>query len=256
MNIKMIVMDLDGTLLRSDKTISEYTIQALKKCQARGVKIGIATARTNVISQKYVDMMDADFHIYHGGATGEAAGEVLYNKMLDKHAASKVIDTLIPLSELLTCEAACGYFYNEHHNHVDRLESNGLRAIQTNFSTWSNIDVFKISAKISKEDACKIVDGIDDVEAIPFHGELEVRFAHKDATKLKALEAVAGHYNISLASIAAFGDDYNDVEMLAACGYGVAMANGIDLAKDAAKFVTFATNDEDGVAKWLEENVG
>jgi len=215
MSIKMIVMDLDGTLLRSDKTISEYTIKALKKCQAQGIKIGIATARSNVISQKYVDMIEADFHIYHGGTVAVADGNIVYSKMLDKDIAARVINALIPFDDALTCEGAYEYFYNRHHSEVDWLEKSGLDVTQTNFSTWSNIDVFKISAKISKEDACNLVDEIDDVEATPFHGEPWVRFAHKDATKLKALEMVASHYNISLASIAAFGDDYNDVEMLA-----------------------------------------
>ena len=52
----------------------------------------------------------------------------------------------------------------------------------------------------------------------------------------------------------AFGDDYNDIEMLRDCGIGVAVANAIPEVKTAADYIC-DTNDNDGVAKWLEERV-
>jgi len=77
---------------------------------------------------------------------------------------------------------------------------------------------------------------------------------HRDATKWTGVLAVAKHWGIAIENIAAFGDDYNDVEMLAKAGFGVAVANGIDEAKATARYVC-GTNDEDGPARWLEEYV-
>lgn len=72
--------------------------------------------------------------------------------------------------------------------------------------------------------------------------------------KWNAIKRLSTNFEVSSADIAAFGDDYNDIEMLQNCGIGVAVANALDEAKAAANFVC-GSNDEDGVARWLEENV-
>jgi hydroxymethylpyrimidine pyrophosphatase-like HAD family hydrolase len=77
---------------------------------------------------------------------------------------------------------------------------------------------------------------------------------NKNARKRNAVIALATEFGVSLAEVAAFGDDYNDIEMLRECGAGVAVANAIDEAKAAADYICDA-NDNDGVAKWLERNV-
>lgn len=60
------------------------------------------------------------------------------------------------------------------------------------------------------------------------------------------------YLDISLKDICAFGDDINDIEMIEHCGYGVAMANALDIVKEKADFVTLS-NEENGVAKVLDE---
>jgi len=77
---------------------------------------------------------------------------------------------------------------------------------------------------------------------------------NQKATKWNAVQTVAKHFNIPISDIVAFGDDYNDVEMLRECGNGVAVSNAIDEAKSVANQMC-DTNENDGVAKWLEENV-
>ena len=73
-------------------------------------------------------------------------------------------------------------------------------------------------------------------------------------TKGNGVKDLASFFFVQAAEIVAFGDDFNDVEMLREYGIGVAVANAIDEAKAAADY-TCDTNDNDGVAKWLEENV-
>jgi hypothetical protein len=77
---------------------------------------------------------------------------------------------------------------------------------------------------------------------------------HKDATKGKAIAALAKFWGIPPKLIAAFGDDYNDIDMLRDCGAGIAMGNAVKAVKDTAKYIC-DTNDNDGVAKWLEGHV-
>jgi hydroxymethylpyrimidine pyrophosphatase-like HAD family hydrolase len=77
---------------------------------------------------------------------------------------------------------------------------------------------------------------------------------NKNARKQNAIKEIAKHFGLTLFEIAAFGDDYNDIEMLRECGFGVAVANAIDEVKAAANYVC-GDCDNDGVAKWLEENL-
>ena len=77
---------------------------------------------------------------------------------------------------------------------------------------------------------------------------------HKDATKAKAVAELAQYWNISKSDVVAFGDDYNDLDMLSFSGISVAMGNAVDELKIVADFICLG-NDEDGLAKWIEEHV-
>jgi hypothetical protein len=77
---------------------------------------------------------------------------------------------------------------------------------------------------------------------------------NRAATKWNAIRQLAEHWDIPTANIIAFGDDWNDIEMLHHCGTGVAVANALEQAKAAANAVC-ASNDEDGVAQWLQQHV-
>jgi len=77
---------------------------------------------------------------------------------------------------------------------------------------------------------------------------------NRKATKWEAVKLLANHFNISTDEVVAFGDDYNDISMLHECGIGIAVDNALDEVKAVADY-NCDTNDNDGVAKWLEENV-
>ena len=81
-----------------------------------------------------------------------------------------------------------------------------------------------------------------------------VQAQQKAATKEKAIEELCRHLNIESSQIAAFGDDFNDIGMLKLCGKGIAMENAIEEVKNAADQVC-ASNEKDGVAKWIEDNL-
>jgi len=87
-----------------------------------------------------------------------------------------------------------------------------------------------------------------------YTGEDFYRFANRDALKWNAAAAIAEYYKFSTDEFIAFGDDKNDLEMLAKCGTGIAVKNAIDEVKAAAKYIC-DTNDNDGVAKWIEERI-
>jgi hydroxymethylpyrimidine pyrophosphatase-like HAD family hydrolase len=100
----------------------------------------------------------------------------------------------------------------------------------------------------------KVADALPDSLYIEMSENTVGMIMNKDAKKDRAIKRLAEHFGCSLSDVVAFGDDYNDISMLSVCGVGVAVANALDEAKAAADYVC-DSNDNEGVAKWLEENV-
>jgi len=114
---------------------------------------------------------------------------------------------------------------------------------------------YKIVAEIfNRETATEIGNKYSECSVIQFSGEHWHRFARKEAEKMAAIRVIAGDEKFGIDEIAAFGDDYNDLEMIRKCGTGIAMANGIDEVKQAADYIC-GSNNEDGVGRWIEKNI-
>ena len=235
MPIKMIVCDLDGTLLRTDKTVSKYTLDMLNKCRGLGIKFAIATARNILEAAPCLDILSPDALIYQGGALAVIGGETIYSVTLSASSAEAIIAGL------------------QGRDDVERITSGGEDFHITGFAGRFPDGLHNISARLGNPlgDFSK---NLPDVGIIQYRDENLVRFAHKDATKWRAVQAAAAYFGISTAEIAAFGDDSIDIDMIQGCGVGVAVGNAIPEVKAAAGYVC-GTNDNDGVAKWLEEYV-
>jgi len=260
MKTELITVDLDGTLLKSDKSISKYTVDIFRECQARGIPIIFATARSPASILRFLDMIPADGIIANGGATAEftdefGIGREIYRAVLDIKTANEIIRRFLKLQPEIDISVETNETF--YHNYPSGL----LREMPESFARYhvftqelSDPFVHKITVKIDRKSAFEIAADFPDVGVIPFFGEPWVRFAHINATKWKALSALADYLGINPKHIAAFGDDYNDIDMLENCGISVAMDNAVPEAKAAAEFIT-SSNDNDGVAAWIEKNI-
>jgi phosphoserine phosphatase len=89
--IKMIVMDLDGTLLNDDKDVSSYTVSILKKCKETGIKVVIATGRSRLQAEKIIDLIKPDFSILNYGALIlNENKDIIYNKLLSLETQDEI----------------------------------------------------------------------------------------------------------------------------------------------------------------------
>jgi len=247
--IKMIVTDLDGTLFRSDKTISEYTEKTLSRCRDAGIKVVYATGRSGSDSAINSDYFDARINM--NGAIAKVGESVIYQRTIPYGVAR---------SFLMSCDKR-GFRVT--------LQSENMH--YSNFAVsdvWSWINNYEIvNFKKHNIDGQKIylvglapVD-LDFISSI-LPTELYMVMANdgllmimnKEATKSKALSAVSDYWGINLPDIVAFGDDLNDIDMLSIAGVSIATSNAFDEVKAVADHIC-KSNDDDGVAKWLEENV-
>jgi HAD superfamily hydrolase (TIGR01484 family) len=133
---------------------------------------------------------------------------------------------------------------------------------------WSYITSFEIvdfdKHNMDAEKLYILINNSDDIAFIRKHlpGDLYLSVSrdnmamvmHKEATKSKAVAALVEYWGVNQLEIVAFGDDINDIDLLQYCGIGIATANALDEVKAVADCIC-DTNENDGVAKWLEENV-
>ena len=252
-NISIILSDLDGTLFRNDKSISEYTKETIRRAQANGILFGICTSRAKVNAIKFLEGIEPDILITNGGGIVYYQDKKIYNCEFSVEEVRKLIAAAFEVfgkDVILSAD-------NEH-----ALYSNSKEELGDKFWTFNDFLDFQEPCmkmcieSLDKEKVEKVasVIGLENVDYLPFSDIPWYKLSKKAATKEKAIEELCCHLNITSSKIAAFGDDFNDIGMLKLCGKSIAMENAIEEVKQAADEVC-ASNENDGVAKWIEENL-
>lgn len=254
MDEKVLLFDLDGTLLRSDKTISERTLSVLKKCREKGILIGVSTSRGEKNSLRFIEKLCPDILIASGGAFVTYKGQYIYK------AEFSVEETqhMIALARQI-CGADCEITIDTLHEHYwnYKIDPNIADAswgvsIYTDYTDFTQKSL-KICVEIfDSEKAVKLSECLPDCDCVKFVDGDWYKFTKKTATKEQAILKLCEACDITVESIIAFGDDLVDIGMLKLCGTGIAMGNALQEVKKIADIV-IGTNDEDGIAQWLEE---
>lgn len=247
MNIKTVVVDLDRTLLHTDKTLSPYTVQILKECKNNEIKIMVATARPLRTVKQYCQMIDFDAMVVSNGARVICKNQRVENEICPKRA-ERLLNALNSYSDLrITLETGDCAYSNKPIEDYETILSDNLADI-------AKLEgVLKILVHIDGEDTLEIVkqELSEDLYYTIAHGYL-MQIMNKSATKWNGIKTMLDMVNVSPEETVYFGDDYDDIEPIKMCGIGVAVSNGIDEVKAVADYVT-KNNDSDGVARFIEQ---
>lgn len=253
MEIKMIVTDLDGTLLNAKKELSERSIQTLHKCQAQGIIVTIATARYWIGAESYIDMLAPDYEITTDGTLIHRADKMIYSCGFDIETTNQLIQMILEANQDAKITVAAGKRVYWNSLHIS--ESKKLRkAVYHDYSQPLPEAANKIAANLPSKEAAEAIAAKADCRVIAYRQENLYGFISGKAGKLQAIQSLACRLNISMDEIAAFGDDRNDIEMLKACGLGIAVSNAIPAVREAADKITLSHN-EDGVAAFIESEI-
>ena len=252
-NISLVLVDLDGTLFHNDKSISEYSKQIIKKIQEKGIQFGICTSRAYINAYKFLEGIKPDVFISNGGGMVRIGEEKIYSCQFSVDEVRTLIEAAFRI---------CGPEIIMSADNEEGLYSNSKEELGDKF--WTYIDFLEFRApamkiciqSLDKEKVSQIAASIgqDKIDYLPFSDIPWYKMTLKEATKEKAIEALCSKLNIQAKEVAAFGDDFSDIGMLKLCGYGIAMDNAIDEVKKIASG-TCLSNEEDGVAHWLEEKL-
>lgn len=253
---KLIVTDLDGTLLRNDKSLSEYSAEAFKKCKEQGILTAIATARGHTNARQYISALNPDILISGGGALIQYGEKTIYRCGFSKEETAEIIGKALALTDNgceITVDTIDSHYWNYKQDpHI--LSPDWGEVIYTDYSDFCE-EALKICVETDDENIIRtIAESVKGCDCARFSEGNWYKFTKAAATKENAVGIIAEKLNISLENIAAFGDDFVDIEMLRLCGTGVAVENAIAEIKEIADYVT-ESNERDGVARFIEGNI-
>ena len=250
---RLLLFDLDGTLLCSDKTISKRTLDVLKKCREKGIWIGVSTSRSRQNIQSFLGELQPDILITSGGALVECNHQYIYQNGFSKEETKRMIDTARGV-----CGADCEITIDTINSHYWNYKTDPKKqdqswgdSIYTDFKNFEEESLKMCVEIFDQKQAEQLQAQLKDCDCIRFSDGYWYKFTKKEVTKEKAIQNLCAVCGIQTEEIIAFGDDYADIGMLKLCGKGIAMGNAIDEVKVEADLV-IGSNDKDGIAEYLE----
>lgn len=265
MNLKLIALDIDGTLTDDEKKITPRTRACLLKAQEKGMRLVLASARPTPGLYKAAEQLKMREHggilmAYNGGRIVDASsGKTLSEIHMDKEKTREILRFLETLPVTVILDDGVQFFvtdaggykvgYECKNNDMQCCEVDNL-ADFLNFSPIKlllSVDPQRILA-VQQEIAAHLDNELTVVRTAPFYLEIIPSRINKG----KGLQDICVSLGVSIEDTAAFGDSENDIPMLVAAGKGVAMANAEEAVKEKADMVTLS-NNEDGIAYAIEE---
>ncbi|EHI70944.1 Cof-type HAD-IIB family hydrolase [Streptococcus ictaluri] len=267
MTKKIIAIDLDGTLLRQDNTISEYSEKTIKAVQAKGHQVVISTGRPYRMALDYYLQLDLKTPIitFNGSLTHmpEQRWEFEHNVTLDKSYLLKLLKYQDDFQmDFIASEYRKNFYITMNRPESINPQLFGVEAITKNMA----LEIAKITrnpnallTQTHHEDKYALAKSMraffkDEIEIDSWGGPLNIlEISPKDINKAYALDYLLRIFNKDKKDLIAFGDEHNDTEMLAYAGTGYAMKNASPVLLPYADKQLSYSNEEDGVARKLEE---
>ncbi|WP_042161277.1 Cof-type HAD-IIB family hydrolase [Paenibacillus gorillae] len=261
-NIQAIVLDLDGTLLGSDKSISSRNYQAVKRCYDSGIHIIIATGRPPRAANQFLKKFPfADYMVYYNGALVTCK-----SKQSEQHISipTEISQQITNFIERQVSQSFISYEVNDSCYTCRPIPDSqyaqlGIRSNDPKPQVVDKASIHSLSpTKIlvlgcsNGKDICEQFG--EQVNVIATDGGVLIQIMHKSASKEKAVQWVLSDIGVKSEHVMVFGDDYNDLGLFHMSGFPVAMENAILELKNNAAHVT-ASNDNDGVAVAIERFV-
>lgn len=273
MGYKLICIDMDGTLLNNEHTVSEKNKRVLKEATDRGIKVGISTGRVFASARIFAKLIGikAPLICSNGSYIREKdSDKVIFKSVLDKEELDAVYDIIKKYKFLAFFDTPYGIISDKEipeddsHRIMNKLTSKEeaiqfyvVEDFKEAFKKYSD-DILKLIL-IEEEGSKKIQDAKKDLEKIKgidvvysWAGCAEIM--REGTSKGKGVEILAKKLGIKKEEIMCIGDSGNDISMLEAAGTAVVMGNAPKEIKKIADYIT-DTNINNGVAKAVEKLV-
>lgn len=273
--VKIVVFDLDGTQYDSHKHIDKDTVHKIIELEQKGIVVGIVTGRFYEELDEVIEKLKLrEYNGFVASSNGLEIHDFLDGEIKCFTRLSK--DEVKELIEEAKKHHMISYVWqNGRYSMFDISFMNGLKKLasvipfnvhyiralrETEFEKsislevplydkvcFAGLPILKLKKSILKQHPEYRFYDV---------GRLGTELCKKDVGKLEAIQFICRKKNTSIDCVMAFGDNGNDVDLLASCGYGVAMKNGSAQAKKAAKYISDYTNNEQGVLRFINSFFG
>ena len=274
MSIKVIAMDVDGTLTNGKKVITPKTKEALLKAEEAGAILILASGRPTSGLRDLAKELEMDKHhgllvSYNGSQVIDCqTNEILFNQALSVEEGKAVLKHMKKFDRVRPMIDKGEYMYvnNVYDNWITwkgkpfdviQYESRGGKfklCEKDDLAEFVDFELNKIlttsDPEYLQEHYQEMMEPFKDSLSCMFTGDFYFEFTAQGIDKTKALDTVLRPLGYTPEDMIAFGDGHNDASMVAYAGLGIAMANAVQDLKDIADDITLS-NDEDGIAEAL-----
>lgn len=267
--IRLVVSDLDGTLLNEEKRISPRSLAAIRKLRRCGVLFTVCTGREYAILEHYAKQIQpsAPMICNNGGeVVSFPQGKVIFRRLLPKPEILSLVEYCLsqgadfcittPEGAYFPNGSAMTGFYSAYHK---QSRQEGLHLFPIHYiSTGQELESLPLNKMIFRSDLTSAENIIQYIRReLPafdttMSSENILEVIPRGINKAEGLVQLCSHLGISLSECCAVGDYENDIELLTTAGLSVAMGNALPSVKKIADYV-IASNEEDGVALLLEQ---
>ncbi len=277
MSIKVIIMDVDGTLFNSDKKVSPETKRALIKAQELGIKVVLASGRptSGLIAlgkELQMDKHNGLFVSYNGSKVVDCQTmNTLFNEALSVEEGKAVLEhmkkfNVYPMIDkdeyIYVNNVFADYIHvnGESHNVIQHEARGGnfLLCEKEDLADFLDYRVNKIltagEPDYLQEHYQAMMEPFKDTLSGMFTAPFYFEYTAKGIDKANALDTVLKPMGFTQDQMIAFGDGMNDISMVEYVGTGVAMENAVQELKDVSQYVT-TSNDGEGIAKALHKYI-
>lgn len=259
--IRLVLSDVDGTLVTSEKLLSARAVRAVQRLGDAGILFAITSARPPRGLATFVAPLDLSTPLgaYNGGLIVDPHMRVLLERTIRDDLAAPIIDVLTSHDLSVWVYRDADWLVLDAHGPHVQHEAHGTGVQPTRVATFQGISqgvakVVGVSDDLAASAAARAVvheTFAGDVEA-SYSQQYYLDITHPDANKGAVVAFLSSRYDLDPHEIATIGDMHNDVAMFEASGLSIAMGNALDEVQRAAHHVT-SSNDEEGFARAIEE---
>ena len=265
-NLKLIVFDLDGTLLNSNGEIGEKSIKLIKELKKKGVRFTFASGRLHSAIVHHAKTLDLETPLI--SLDGSIIKSLDDNIIFESYIPAKYVKRAVNLADyymlkIALCHADAIYFTETNSMIPDLMEKFGAKYVEVDsYDSYLNNTLEIVMVGEYKGTVKQVVKKLSfphafglDVSFYKSHRKGDIYFFEarkRGVSKGKGLTRLAKHLKLNIHEIAVIGDWYNDLQLFKTDALKIAMANAVIDIQNLADLVTKKTNDEDGTAEFLE----
>ncbi len=247
--VKLVVSDLDGTLLNKDGKVEKDILNIIKRLNDNGILFTIATGRSISMAKKILELLNIEIpYILCNGAVVAHQKKVVIKKTMPLKLFREVLEKAVKLDMTVIYSVdGIDYLLEETywslHRKEDYLENIELHRLEDD--EWDSMEIDKVFILNDKDN--EEINFIREDESIiencslTQYGNQSLEIVKKGVSKSSGIEYLASSLNIDFSNVLAIGDQFNDVEMIKDVGYGIAVGNANE---DIKKYANYVTQDE------------